>query len=78
MVKTFQGLGLVERGSNMRVPKIFYDNGFEVSFHVKNKEVFYYIWKWSEDGFIRGLKSGKYNNENPKDLITLEIKSCDK
>ena len=60
----------------MRVPKTFYSNGFEISFKVKNKEVFYYVWKLSDDGFVRGLlSSGKYNGENPKDLITLEIKS---
>ena len=60
----------------MRVPKTFYDNGFVVGFTVNNREIIYGIYKCSEDGFVRGLlKSGKYNGENPKDLITLEIKS---
>ena len=60
----------------MRVPKTFYHNWFEVCFRVKNKEIFYDILKWSEDGLnLALLKYGKYNCENPKDLITLEIKS---
>ena len=59
----------------MRVPKTFYDNGFVVTFHVKNKDIFYEIFKWSEDGILSALlKTGKYNNENPKDLITLTRK----
>lgn len=62
----------------MRVPKTLYHNGFVVMFHVKNKEIFYDVYKWSKDGLNDALiKSGKYNNENPKDLITLEIKSCE-
>lgn len=60
----------------MRVPKTFYHNKFEVSFKVKNKQIFYTIFKWNDEGANRSsLKSGIYNNENPKDLITSEIKS---
>lgn len=60
----------------MRVPKTFYHDKFEVSFKVKNKQVLYTVFKWNDEGTNRAsLKSGKYNNENPKDLITSEIKS---
>ena len=60
----------------MRVPKTFYHNKCEVCFRVKNNEIFYDILKWSEDGSnLALLKYGKYNNENPKDLIPSEIKS---
>ena len=59
----------------MRVPKTFYNNGSVVGFCVKNKQILYAVWKWSNDGTNRALLStGKYNGENPKDLITLEIK----
>ena len=63
----------------MRVPKTFYSNKFEVSFNVKNNQVFYSITRWSDDGTIRALLStGKYNNENPKDLIPLETNGVNK
>ena len=63
----------------MRIPKTFYDKQYQISFNVKDGQIFYHINKWSEDGTnLSLLKTGKYNNENPKDLITLEIKSCDK
>ena len=60
----------------MKVPKTFYDNGFVISFPVKNKKISYCIYKWNKNGDSQALlASGKYNNENPKDLITSEIKS---
>ena len=47
-----------------------------ISFRVVKKEIFYYLYKWNEDALMFSLLlEGKYNNENPKDLITLEIKS---
>ena len=62
----------------MRVPKTFYDKGFVVRFTVKHKQIFHNIYKWSKDGVNLGkITTGKYNNEDPKDLITLEIKSCE-
>ena len=60
----------------MRVPKTFYQDKFEVSFKVKNKQIFYTVFKWNNEGINRAsLITRKYNNENPKDLITKEIKS---
>ena len=57
----------------MRVSKTFYHNKFEVSFKVKNKQIFYTVFKWNDEGINRSsISSGKYNNEHPKDLITLE------
>jgi hypothetical protein len=62
----------------MRVPKTFYSNGFMINFTVKHKEIFYHIHKWNIFGNTLSLLStGKYNNQDPKFLITSEIKSCE-
>ena len=63
----------------MIIPKTFYSNGFLVGFRAKNKEIFYNLSKWDESGTNLALIStGKYNGEDPKSLITLEIKSENK
>lgn len=57
----------------MRVPKTFYHNKSEVSFKVKNKQIFYTIYKWNDEGINRAsIHTAKYNNEDPKSLITSE------
>jgi hypothetical protein len=62
--------------TKLRVPKTFYHYGSVITFYVKTKEIFYNLNKWNESGTnLALLSTGKYNNEDPKDLITLEIKS---
>ena len=60
----------------MRVPKCIYYDHFVTEFYTKNKERFFCISKWNESGTNLALIStGKYNDEDPKSLITDEIKS---
>lgn len=61
-----------------RVPKTFYNDGVIVEFYTVKKIIYYKISKWNESGTNLALiKAGKYNGENPKDLIPSEIKSCE-
>ena len=62
----------------IRVPKTIYLDEFIVGFHVKNKQLFYDVMKWERGGTVLALlSSGKYNNEDPKSLITSIIKCED-
>ena len=59
----------------MRIAKTFYSDGFMVNFTVKKNGIYYHVYKWSKDGVNLGkITTGKYHNENPKDLITLETR----
>lgn len=60
----------------MIIPKAYYDNKFEIHFSVRKKTMFYTIFKWNDDGTNRAsIHTAKYNNEDPKSLITSEINS---
>jgi hypothetical protein len=62
-----------------RVPKTFYYNSHIVEFYTVKKTIYYKISRWDELGTnLALLKADKYNGEDPKSLITSEIKSCDK
>lgn len=54
-----------------RTPRPHYDNKFVVEFFTKNNIVFYRVLKWDDSGENQSLiKTGEYNGEDPKSLIT--------
>jgi len=60
----------------IRTPKTIYQDKFIMSFHVISKEIYYTIYKWSDDGTNRGsITSGKLGGQSPQQILDSTILS---
>lgn len=55
---------------NIHTPKTIYSNGLVIEFYVKNKQVFYKLSKWVDQGSSLSLiESKKLGDQSPDDII---------
>ena len=61
---------------NIRTPKTIYKNGFVVDFYVENKIVYYMIFKWTENGYVRSdLESGKLGDRTRQQIMDYALQT---
>lgn len=55
---------------NIHTPKTIYNDGLVMDFFVKNKEVYYKLSKWNEEGTSQALiESAKLGDQNPIEIM---------
>ena len=53
-----------------RTPRPLYNNGFVVTFNVKDSEEYYTILKWNDDGYTQSvIEKGKVDQQTPQQIL---------
>ena len=64
------------RMGNIRTPKVIYKNKHVMTFYVNNKEIYYTIYKWADDGLSRfAIATGKLGTQNPQDILNSTLQT---
>ena len=57
-------------GNTIHTPKTIYSNGLVLEFKVKNKEIFYKLSKWVDQGSVLApIEEKKLGDQKPDDII---------